>query len=106
MPDVAGALAFMYNLTGNNGQQIRNLVLNDKTVEDIFTGKITNWDDPEIQPPMTAAGGGGQSAQPEDPRRCTGPTHRARITSSPTTCCTWTRPASRRTSRRWGSHVG
>ncbi|HXQ62437.1 MAG TPA: substrate-binding domain-containing protein [Acidimicrobiales bacterium] len=60
MPDVAGALAFMYNLTGNNGQQIRNLVLDYKTVEDIFTGKITNWDDPEIQnvpgqPPEVAA---------------------------------------------------
>lgn len=58
MPDVAGALAFMYNLTGNNGQQIRNLVLDYKAVEGIFTGKITNWDDPEIQainPPAVAA---------------------------------------------------
>ena len=25
MPDVAGGLAFMYNLNGNDGQQIKNL---------------------------------------------------------------------------------
>ncbi|HTT86795.1 MAG TPA: substrate-binding domain-containing protein [Acidimicrobiales bacterium] len=49
MPDVAGALAFMYNLTGNNGQQIRNLVLNQQALEDIFTGRIVYWDDPVIQ---------------------------------------------------------
>jgi phosphate transport system substrate-binding protein len=49
MPDVAGALAFMYNLTGNDGQQIRNLVLNYKTLEDIFSGRIINWNDKEIQ---------------------------------------------------------
>jgi phosphate transport system substrate-binding protein len=58
MPDVAGALAFMYNLTGTDGQQITNLVLNWKTLEDIFSGKIVNWDDPEIQainPPAVAA---------------------------------------------------
>ena len=58
LPDVAGALAFMYNLTGNNGQQIRNLVLSYRTLEDIFSGRITNWDDPEIQainPPAVAA---------------------------------------------------
>ena len=48
----------MYNLTGNNGQQIRNLVINYKTLEDIFSGRIINWDDPEIQainPPAVAA---------------------------------------------------
>ena len=33
MPDVAGALAFMYNLTGNNGQKITNLVLDAQVVE-------------------------------------------------------------------------
>jgi phosphate transport system substrate-binding protein len=55
LPDVAGALAFMYNLTGTNGQQISNLVLNDKTLEDIFTGRIINWDDPEIQAINTPA---------------------------------------------------
>jgi phosphate transport system substrate-binding protein len=58
MPDVAGALAFMYNLTGTNGQQIRNLVLNAKTLEDIFTGRIEYWNNAEIQdinPPAVAA---------------------------------------------------
>jgi phosphate transport system substrate-binding protein len=58
LPDVAGALAFMYNLTGTDGQQITNLVLNWKTLEDIFSGRIVNWDDPEIQainPPAVAA---------------------------------------------------
>ena len=49
LPDVAGALAFMYNLTGNDGQQIRGLVLNAKALEDIFSGRIEYWDDSEIQ---------------------------------------------------------
>jgi len=48
MPDVAGALAFMYNLQGNDGNQITNLVLNSTAVEDIFTGRITKWNDPVI----------------------------------------------------------
>jgi ABC-type phosphate transport system substrate-binding protein len=48
MPDVAGALAFMYNLTGEDGNQITNLILNAHTVEEIFTGKITTWDAPDI----------------------------------------------------------
>jgi phosphate transport system substrate-binding protein len=48
LPDVAGALAFMYNLQGVNGQQIKSLVLNAQTLDGIFTGKITNWNDPAI----------------------------------------------------------
>jgi phosphate transport system substrate-binding protein len=48
MPDVAGALAFMYNLTGRDGNQITNLILKAHTVEEIFTGKITTWDAPDI----------------------------------------------------------
>lgn len=55
LPDVAGALAFMYNLTGNDGQQIRSLVLNTKALEDIFSGRIEYWDDPEIQNIQTSA---------------------------------------------------
>jgi phosphate transport system substrate-binding protein len=58
LPDVAGALAFMYNLTGNDGQQIRNLVLNYKTLEDIFSGRIEYWNNNEIaalQTPYVAA---------------------------------------------------
>jgi phosphate transport system substrate-binding protein len=48
LPDVAGAVSFMYNLTGKDGQRITNLVLNPVTVGDIFTGKIVYWDDPSI----------------------------------------------------------
>jgi phosphate transport system substrate-binding protein len=48
MPDVAGGLAFEYNLSGQNGQQITNLVLNASTLEGIFTGAINNWDNPQI----------------------------------------------------------
>ena len=33
MPDVAGGLAFEYNLTAQNGQQVTNLVLNPATLE-------------------------------------------------------------------------
>lgn len=49
MPDVAGGLAFEYNLDGADGRQIKNLVLNAQTIVGIFTGGIKNWDDPAIQ---------------------------------------------------------
>lgn len=49
MPDVAGGLAFEYNVQGTNGQRITNLVLNGPTLLGIFTGSIKNWDDPAIQ---------------------------------------------------------
>jgi phosphate transport system substrate-binding protein len=48
MPDVAGGLAFMYNLTGNDGQRITNLNLNASVIGKIFLGEITSWDDPAI----------------------------------------------------------
>jgi phosphate transport system substrate-binding protein len=48
LPDVAGALAFMYNLTGNNGQKITNLVLDAPVIEQIFTGQITTWNSASI----------------------------------------------------------
>jgi phosphate transport system substrate-binding protein len=48
MPDVAGGLAFEYNLTGQNGEAVNNLILNSTLLEEIFTGAITNWDDPSI----------------------------------------------------------
>jgi phosphate transport system substrate-binding protein len=48
MPDVAGALAFMFNLTGKDGNRITNLILNGQAVEDIFTGRIAYWDNPVI----------------------------------------------------------
>ena len=49
MPDVAGGLAFEYNLQGANGQRIKNLILNGPTLEGIFTGSIRNWNNPAIQ---------------------------------------------------------
>ncbi len=48
VPDVGGSLAFEYNLTGQNGQQVTNLVLDPSTIEGIFTGAITNWDNSAI----------------------------------------------------------
>ena len=48
MPDVAGGLSFEYNLTGQNGQQVTNLVLNASALVGIFTGDINNWDNPAI----------------------------------------------------------
>lgn len=48
MPDVAGALAFMYNLKGVNGNKINNLILNGEALEDIFTGRIDTWNNPVI----------------------------------------------------------
>ena len=48
MPDVAGGLAFMYNLNGNDGQQITNLILDAQVIDQIFLGEITTWNDPAI----------------------------------------------------------
>jgi phosphate transport system substrate-binding protein len=48
MPTVAGGLAFEYNLTGQNGERVNNLILNATLLEGIFTGAINNWDDPAI----------------------------------------------------------
>jgi ABC-type phosphate transport system substrate-binding protein len=47
IPDVAGGLAFIYNLTVD-GHKITNMRLSGQTLMDIFTGKITNWNDPLI----------------------------------------------------------
>src|ERR1700677_263224 len=48
MPDVAGGLSFMYNLNGNDGQQITNLILNAHVADEIFLGEIVYWDNPDI----------------------------------------------------------
>ena len=47
IPDAAGGTTFMYNLN-INGQRVTNLRLSGKTIADIFTNKITTWNDPEI----------------------------------------------------------
>lgn len=48
LPDVAGGLAFMFNLNGNDGQRITNLNLNPKLIDEIFLGEITNWNSGDI----------------------------------------------------------
>ncbi len=48
LPDVAGGLAFMFNLNGNDGQRISNLNLNATVVAQIFLGEITKWNNPAI----------------------------------------------------------
>ena len=47
VPDTAGGTAFMYHLTVG-GHQVRNLRLSPKVIMEIFTGSITNWDNPQI----------------------------------------------------------
>jgi len=47
IPDVAGGLAFIYNLQVD-GHRITNLRLRPQTLAEIFTGRITNWDNPTI----------------------------------------------------------
>ena len=47
VPIVAGGTAFMYNLTVG-GRKITNLRLSGDTITKIFTGQITNWNDPRI----------------------------------------------------------
>ncbi len=48
IPDVAGGTTFMYNLQFG-GHQIRNLRLDGNTLARIFTGAITQWNDPAIR---------------------------------------------------------
>ncbi|HMD55184.1 MAG TPA: phosphate ABC transporter substrate-binding protein PstS, partial [Phycisphaerae bacterium] len=45
IPVVAGATVMIYNLPGLNGQ----LVMDGPTIADIYLGKVTIWNDPEIQ---------------------------------------------------------
>lgn len=48
LPIVAGGTSFMYNLK-INGRRVTNLRLSGDTIALIFTGQITNWNDPKIQ---------------------------------------------------------
>lgn len=48
MPIVAGGTAFMYHLN-IGGKRVTNLRLSGDTITRIFTGGITNWNDPAIQ---------------------------------------------------------
>ncbi|MEV7022227.1 phosphate ABC transporter substrate-binding protein PstS [Kitasatospora sp. NPDC093558] len=47
VPVTAGGTTFMYNLQ-IGGKQVRDLRLSPQTIVDIFTNKITNWNDPKI----------------------------------------------------------
>jgi ABC-type phosphate transport system substrate-binding protein len=47
IPDTAGGTAFMYHLDVG-GKQLTNMRLSPKTIMEIFTGAITNWDDKQI----------------------------------------------------------
>jgi ABC-type phosphate transport system substrate-binding protein len=47
VPDVGGGTAFMYHITVG-GRLVTNLRLSGETIMKIFTGQITNWDDPAI----------------------------------------------------------
>jgi ABC-type phosphate transport system substrate-binding protein len=47
IPDTAGGTAFMYHLVVG-GKQIMNMRLTGEELMEIFTGGITNWDNPQI----------------------------------------------------------
>jgi phosphate ABC transporter phosphate-binding protein len=75
MPIVAGGTSFMYHLT-IDGHRVTNLRLSGEDIAKIFTGEITNWDDPAIAAdnpdlklpdekviPVVRSDGSGSSAQ-------------------------------------------
>jgi phosphate transport system substrate-binding protein len=74
LPIVAGGTSFMYHLDVN-GQRVTDLHLSGATVAKIFTGKITNWNDPAVAAddgrtfpdipiiPVVRSDGSGTSAQ-------------------------------------------
>jgi phosphate transport system substrate-binding protein len=48
VPVVAAGVALMYNLVDDSGHRISNLQLTRRAACEIFTGAITQWNDPEI----------------------------------------------------------
>jgi phosphate transport system substrate-binding protein len=48
VPDVAGAIAVMYNVDDRAGRQVDYLHLSRRTIARIFTGDISRWSDPAI----------------------------------------------------------
>jgi phosphate transport system substrate-binding protein len=48
VPDVAGAVAVMYNVDDQAGRKVDYLHLSMRTIARIFTGDISNWSDPAI----------------------------------------------------------
>ena len=49
LPDIAGATCLDYNLSDLLGNNVTNLRLDSAVLAGIFSGAITNWDDPAIQ---------------------------------------------------------
>ncbi len=49
MPDVGGAICIMYNVNTSTSQPVSQLALTPQDLLGIFTGKITTWNDPQIQ---------------------------------------------------------
>jgi ABC-type phosphate transport system substrate-binding protein len=47
VPDMGDGVTFIYHLSVG-GHQVRNLKLSGRTLMKIFTGRITNWDNPQI----------------------------------------------------------
>ncbi len=47
IPDVASGIAFLYHISVS-GHLVRDLKLSEQTIAKIFTGQITNWDNPAI----------------------------------------------------------
>src|SRR5262249_23153245 len=48
VPDVAGAIAVMYNVDDKAGRKVDYLHLSRRTIARIFTGDISRWSDPAI----------------------------------------------------------
>ena len=48
VPVSAGGVSFMYNLTDSSGHQVTDLRLTRQAACRIFTGKIQQWNDPEL----------------------------------------------------------
>ena len=93
IPDMAGGTAFMYHLTVG-GQQVTNLRLSPKTIMDIFTGAVTNWDAPAITNDY------GQQLPNIRSPRWSGPTDPGRRSSSPAGWRTSSRRSGMRSARR------
>ena len=62
----------MYNLKDASGHEVTNLQLSPGTIAKIFTGEITDWDDPAITRRQPAAGAAFDAARPRDPLRRVG----------------------------------
>jgi phosphate transport system substrate-binding protein len=48
VPDVAGAVAMMYNVDDAAGRKVDYLRLSPRTIARIFTGQVVSWSDPAI----------------------------------------------------------